>query len=415
MLAHWIWLATRSGLKAGQVMALLNRFSGPEELYYADLDSCGDLHLSAQMRKTLQDKDLSEAERILGICRAEKIHILTIRDAQYPSRLKNIADPPVVLYYKGILPDFDAEVAIGIVGTRKASAYGLTIAKRMGYEIGKCGGIVVSGGAYGIDGLAMRGALSAGDSVVGVLGCGVDIVYPPSNGSLFADLQENGCLISEFPPGTAPLPYHFPMRNRIISGLCNGVLVIEAPKKSGALITADLALQQGRDVFAVPGNIGVESAEGSNALLKDGATPVTCGWDVLEEYAVRYPGKIRKYEPALHLKATAEELEQQAASHSAKVAQERLEPGIHRDEKASRDKKGIDKEECPPYIDGSDIPGLTEQERVLVDILKAGERSIDALTEASGLSSSAFMAALTMLEMKGIVMSLPGKRVAIKK
>lgn len=414
MLVHWIWLATRPVLSEADKAMLLRHFGGPEELFYADLDTCRELNLPDKKMNALKDKALSEAEAIQADCRRKQIRIVTFRDAGYPAKLRGIADPPLVLYYKGMLPDFDSLPVIGVVGTRKASAYGLTVAKRMGYQIGKCGALLVSGGADGIDGLAMRGALSAGAPVVGVLGCGVDIVYPPTNGSLFADVQSSGCLISEYPPGVPPLGFHFPRRNRIISGLSDGVLVVEAPKRSGALITANQALQQGRTVFAVPGNIGVKSTEGSNALLKDGAVPVTCGWDVLAEYEARYPGKLHRYDKALQMRVTEDELQEQAVDSVAKVAQNPILPGEKQGKKRHSDKKGIDKAEQPPYIDGSDMPELTPQEQTLVDLLRDGEKSIDALAEASGMPSALFMAAMTSLELQGVVVSLPGKRAAIK-
>ena len=180
-----------------------------------------------------------------------------------------------------------------MVGTRHASPYGMTTAKKMGYQITKCGGIVVSGMAYGIDGMAMKGALTAGAPVVGILGCGAEMVYPPSNRPLFSDVENYGCIMSEFPPGTPPVKWNFPKRNRIISGMSCGVLVVEAPEKSGALITARCAADQGRDVFVVPGNIDVPTFVGSNRLLRDGAIAVSSGWDILSEYQMQFPDKIR--------------------------------------------------------------------------------------------------------------------------
>ena len=282
MLVHWIWLAHLPGLSDRMKLALLQQFQDPEEIYFADSGAFDHVDgMSAEIKQALTDRDLSRSEKILEACHKEQIHLLTFRDAAYPVRLKNIPDPPVLLYYRGVLPDFDGNPVIGVVGTRKASAYGLTTAKRMGYQIGRCGGILVSGMAYGIDSMAMSGALTAGAAVVGVLGCGADIVYPPSGKGLFRDTERYGCILSEFAPGTPPLAFHFPKRNRIIAGLSCGVLVVEAPEKSGALITARQALDQGRDVFAVPGNIDVPSLAGSNQLLRDGAIPVFSGWDVL--------------------------------------------------------------------------------------------------------------------------------------
>ena len=182
MLLHWIWLAHRPGVSDRMKISLLAHFRDPEDIYFADGESYRHVPgVTAEAAAGLEDKDLSSSGKILEDCRREKIHMLTYRDAAYPSRLKATADPPVLLYYKGQLPDFDGQPVIGVVGTRKASAYGLQTAKRMGYQISKCGGIVVSGLAYGIDAMAMSGALTAGQPTVGVLGCGADIVYPQSN------------------------------------------------------------------------------------------------------------------------------------------------------------------------------------------------------------------------------------------
>ena len=186
MLLHWIWLAHRPGLSDRGRAALLQRFQDPEDIFYADRKTLAEVEgLSGTGLEALGDKSLDEAQSILKICRDKKLGILTFQDAAYPRRLRNISDPPAVLYYKGQIPDLESCPAIAVVGTRKASAYGLTTAKRMGYQIARCGGIVVSGMAYGIDGMATAGALTAGSPAVGVLGCGVDVVYPMSNRSLF--------------------------------------------------------------------------------------------------------------------------------------------------------------------------------------------------------------------------------------
>ena len=269
MQLHWIWLATRAGLSDRGRMALLQRFADAEDIYYADAQGYTSVEgLSQDALAALLDKSLVAAEQIVRDCRREDIQILTWQDALYPKRLKSIADPPVVLYYKGRMPEVDALPAVAVVGTRDASAYGLSAAKRLGYQIAACGGLLVSGAASGVDSLAMRGALSADATVIGVLGCGADVVYPASNRALYADTARQGCLLTEFPPGTPPIGWNFPKRNRIISGLCCGVLVVEAPEKSGALITARAAADQGRDVFVVPGNIDVPTCVGSNALLR---------------------------------------------------------------------------------------------------------------------------------------------------
>ena len=232
MLEYWIWLAQTSDLPEKEKVALVKQSQSPEDIYFA-------------RRKSQTEDDLSDARKILEDCRRLEIQIVTFSDADYPFRLRHIPDPPMVLYYKGKLPDFENDPAIGIVGTRKASTYGLQTARQLGYQIGKCGAVVVTGMAYGIDAMAASGALTAGQCVVGILGCGADVVYPKSNKELFRKTEQCGCLISEFAPGTPPLRYNFPKRNRIISGLSDGVLLVEAPEGSGALITARRALERG--------------------------------------------------------------------------------------------------------------------------------------------------------------------------
>lgn len=418
MLAHWIWFAHRPGLSDRAKAALLEHFRDPEDVFFADSQAYDHLDfLTPEGREALRDKNLTPAEEILDCCGWKRLHILTYQDAAYPTRLKNIPDPPMVLYYKGQLPDFDGLPLIGVVGTRKASAYGLTTAKRMGYQIGKCGGVVVSGMAYGIDGMAMSGALTAGAMAVGVLGCGADVVYPASNRALFADVSRYGCLLSEFPPGTQPAKWNFPKRNRIISGLCNGVLVVEAPEKSGALITARLAAEQGRDVFAVPGNIDLPSFVGSNRLLRDGAIMVSSGWDVLSEYVGLYPDKLTQDAQVPQMQAYPDEVlrGREPEEPMPKVAQELEKPRKNQDLKKNLDKKVIDKESATSYSDvDRSRPPLTKEEELVAAALKQGERLVDDVIAETGLTTGKLLAALTMLELKGVVQRLPGKRVRLR-
>lgn len=419
MLVHWIWFAHRPGLSDRMKLRLLQHFQDPEDLYFADSGAADLIEgLTPEAKEGLQDKNLTLAEEILEVCRRERIHLLTFRDAGYPARLKNIADPPVLLYYKGTLPDFDGSPVIGVVGTRKASVYGLTVAKRMGYQIGKCGGIVVSGMARGIDAMAMSGAMTAGAGVVGVLGCGADIVYPLSNRPLFQDTEDRGCILTEFPPGTPPVHYHFPKRNRIIAGLSCGVLVVEAPERSGALITARQALDQGRDVFVVPGNIDVPSFEGSNQMLRDGAIAVFSGWDVVSEYAALYPDRVCKDTSPSHQTAYPDEVRDAAETEKApaKVAQKPRLPEKKETKKEKCHKKVIDKPESSPYIDVNDtLPKLSAEEAQIVSTLRQGERLVDDIIAETGMTTGKLLALLTMLELKGVIRRLPGKRVSIKK
>jgi len=411
MLVHWIWLATRHNVSDRMKVELLRHFRDPEEIYYAGKDTFRIVEgLTDEAFAALQDKSLEKSEWVLHQCKNENLSILTFQDAAYPARLKNISDPPVVLYYKGRLPDFDGSPLIGVVGTRQASPYGLTAAKRLGYQIARCGGTVVSGMAKGIDSMAMSGALTAGGTVVGVLGCGADMVYPPSNKDLFADTANYGCILSEFIPGTPPLGRNFPRRNRIISGLSCGVLVVEAPEKSGALITANQALEQGRDVFVVPGNIDVPTFVGSNRLLRDGAIAVSSGWDILSEYEAIYPDKICRENGKVHLTVYPDEV-----AKSAKVAQKAEIPKKDTAGKQKIDKKVIDKEPQPSYSDvNKDLSAHTPEERALITALLSGERLVDDVIAEIGLPTAKVLSMLTIMEIKGIIRRLPGKRIALK-
>ena len=408
MVQHWIWLAERKALNDMTKLALLERFGDPEQIYFAREADYEGLELTEKEVQSLRDKDLKSVQEILDECRKKKIHVLTFHDSGYPRKLKNIPDPPIVLYYKGTLPDLDGTPVIGVVGTRKASAYGLQTARRLGYQIARCGGIVVSGLAKGIDAQAMLGALAADAGVVGVLGGGADVVYPRENRALFADTEDYGCLLSEYPPGTRPFPQNFPHRNRIISGMSDGVLVVEAPQKSGALITANRAADQGRDVFVVPANVGVETSVGSNGLLRDGGIAVGCGWDILSEYESRYPGKVTEFHDGV--------LREEPRQGMVKVAQ-KTEKFTKKSNKEPLDqKKPIDNGENAPYIDLTKIlPGLSETEQAIVGQLRSGQKLVDDLIAETSLAAPMVLASLTVLEVKGIVRRLPGRFVELSR
>lgn len=418
MIVHWLWLSTRHHISDRVKVELVRHFQDPEAVYFADSDSFDQIEgLTEEGKAALSDKNLQEAEKILRDCQKENLGILTYQDAAYPARLKNISDPPLVFYYKGRLPDFDGSPLIGVVGTRKASAYGMNAAKKLGYQIARCGGIVVSGMAYGIDGMATRGALTAGTPAVGILGCGADVVYPLSNKGLFADMEQYGCLLSEFIPGTPPIGRNFPKRNRIISGLSCGVLVVEAPEKSGALITAQLALEQGRDVFVVPGNIDVDTFVGSNRLLRDGAIAISSGWDIMSEYELQFPEKIRKFDAPMRQKADDmnPEFSAQTEKIQPKVAQKPKLLGKNKVSKQKTNKKVIDNEADSPYSDLEDkLPPLLIDEQKIVSALTKEPRPVDDVIAETGMPTAKMLAALTLLQVKGIVKQHPGKRISLK-
>lgn len=411
MLIHWIWYATLPGMNEQEKVELLQHFHDPEDIFFTEEDNLAQVEgLTADGVKVLLNRDLTQAREILQECTDQQIELLTYRDEAYPVRLKSISNPPLVLYYQGRLPDFDRLPLIGVVGTRKASGYGLSTAKRMGFQIARCGGTVVSGAANGIDTMALQGALLAGGTVIAILGCGVDVVYPASNRRLYEDIRRSGCLISEFPPGTPPYKWNFPKRNRNISGISCGVLVVEAPKKSGALITARHAREQGRDVFVTTGNVGVETCAGSNDLLRSGAVYADCGWDVVSEYEGLFPDKIHRDDVSAEQALRQDTLEKPMA----KVAQNSTFSGKKPASKTNKEKKVIDNGANTPYSDLKDKwISLTAEEQAVLEQVQ-GECLVDDIIAASGLPAGVVLGALTMLEVKGAVTRLPGRRVCRK-
>ena len=401
MLLYWIWFAQLNKVSALQKQVLLRHFRDPEDIYHSDSLGLTSVEgMSESTLRRLEEKDLTPARRILQECEQKGIGILTCHDRAYPNRLRNTVDAPVLLYYKGELPDWDRQPVIGIVGTRKASSYGMGTAARFGKQIATCGALVISGGASGIDTMAMKGALEAQRPVVAVLGCGVDVVYPSQNRDLFERVTEDGCLLSEYPPRTSALSWHFPDRNRIITGISNGLLVVEAPERSGALISARCALDQGREVFAVPGNVGVDSCAGSNALLQDRALPALSGWDVVKEYQQFWPDTVQK---------------RQAEYTGKSVLSVAQKPRPLLSDGNRNDKKAIDKEEKSTYsVLNSDMAALSETEQAVLALITQEPVPTDEVIAQTGLSAGAVKGVLTRLAIKGLTVNLPGGRVSLK-
>ncbi len=418
-LKYWVWFAQKQSIKIRSKLAILKYFGTPENVYFAEQDDYKDLILNgivfADDVKDLMRKNLVEARQLLRSCDESGVDILTVADAAYPTRLKNIYDPPLVIYVKGKLPTIDEEAAIAIVGTRRATDYGLLTAERIGYEIARVGGLVVSGLAEGIDSAAARGALRGGGKVIGVLGCGVDVVYPAFNWRLYEDVKTVGALVSEYPPGTRPSRSAFPARNRIMSGLSVAVAVVEAPARSGALITASLAMDQGRDVYAVPANVDAVTCQGSNALLREGALVALSGEDIIAPYIYMFPDRLDS--------KGGRELAKLSDAGAANLI-ERTKNGQNKPEKsektekpekaenvsaASQDmtKKAVDNSEDEDYILISSLE-LTEEQAKIVSILDR-QLHIDQIIEKSGLSAQQVMSALTELTIEGAVSQETGK------
>ena len=289
----WLSLLTVPGSKS--VCRLIEAFDNDTQKIYeaTEEEYLAVKGVTPALAKSLCDKDLKKALNTMHFCQKHHVNLLPFDHPNYPKRLRRLPDFPILLYYRGTLPDIDNEVAIATVGTRKITEYGQQNGYVISRDLARSGVIVVSGMASGIDTVCHRGALDALGHTIAVLGCGIDVVYPKQNADLMEEIASNGTVITEYAPGTPPSGYNFPKRNRIISGLSLGTLVVEADVKSGAMITANYAKEQGRDIFAMPGNVGEMNSLGTNQLIKQGARMVTGALDILKEYELLFPQKIR--------------------------------------------------------------------------------------------------------------------------
>ena len=382
-LKYWVWLSCIGNVRPLAKYRLVEALGGPEKVFFAEEEKLSSVDgVMPGEAKRLMDKSMEKASRVLSFCEEHHITILTLQDAAYPERLRNISDPPVVLYIWGKLPPVDECAAIAVVGTRNATPYGLKMAAQMGRELAQKGAVVISGLAAGCDSAAQEAALLAGGISVGVLGTAIDEVYPAKNRRMFEDVKIRGALVSEYAPGMRTYPSDFKARNRIITGLSLGVVVVEAPLRSGTRNTVEHALSQGRDVFAVPGNADAAACAGCNDLLSQGAIVARCGEDVLAEYGHRYD----------------------------LVLPESTNIPI---------KKEIDKANDIVYIDLIDsvdeLENLPTVQRKVLSVMTRPDMHADEIIEAAELSAPETLAALTMLQVTGYVTQGAGKRYTRKK
>jgi DNA processing protein len=336
--------------------ALLEAFGSLDDIFSASLP---DLRSVEGIGKVTADRIVNwerhfSPEDEYKKARDRGAKIITAEDDEYPVLLKEIFDPPLVLYVRGKITNTER---VAVVGTRRASIYGQQSAEKLGRGLVGFGLIVVSGMARGIDTAAHRGALAGGGKTIAVLGCGVDYVYPPENGKLMEEIVSNGAVVSEFPMGTKPYRQNFPRRNRIVSGMSRGVVVVEAPQRSGAIITVDFALEQGRDVYAVPGKVDSLTSQGTNWLIKQGAKLVDNAEDIAEDFGI-------------------------SAKNSAGAGGP--EPG-------------------------DSVSSLNPDERKVHELLSSDPVHIDEIAEKLEMSISKVSVILLSLEMKKFVKQLPGK------
>lgn len=374
----WLWLSLKDNLGNKRILRLLETFETPVQLFQMDSKILAARRdLTEEEIQTLSDKDLSYAKRVKALCRENGIRILTYDSDLYPNKLKQIPDPPCVLYiYSRERINLNDKLCIAMVGNRLMTEYGRCAAVDIAKGLAAAGVVVVSGMARGIDGAAHSGALSAGGLTVAVLGCGLDIAYPPEHADLMETIGKNGMVISEYPPNTPPLAHHFPARNRIISGLCDGVVVVEAPEKSGALITAEYALQQGRDVFAVPGDITRGHSRGANNLIRQGAILISSAIDILTEYQDVYINTLKAYMSSVD---------------------------DHDGENAPTEAANVEPSQDDRY------DGLSETAKMIVGKLSLTPIHFDQLLQMTNLTADALSGELMLLEIGGFVKTLPGK------
>ena len=358
---YYIWLASALGYASPKAKALSTLYGSLKEFYEGGeaewrlSGMLGNKEISA-----LAETPLSDADETIARCEELGISVVALDDPAYPEKLRNISDPPAVLYVDGELPDLSKRLSIAMVGTRNATVYGKMTSHVIAGSLAKVGVIVVSGGALGIDSLSHTGALEAGGTTLCVLGCGINFPSLTSNRKMRKDISKSGAVISEYPPDYPPGRFTFPARNRVISGLSDGVVVVEAGTKSGSLITARLAAEQGRDVFAVMGNITSPYSQGTNALIKDGAIPVTDFTDITSNY------------PAFGIVAEPDDI---------------VEDIPHR-------RTDID---------------ISDNARAVYRCITAEPVHIDNIASASGLMMSTVLRAVTELELEGLIKAEKGR------
>ena len=393
---YWLWLSSAVAAPKTKKLILTHYDGDPMRAFFAPRGEFAAIEgVNANDLDDLERRDPARADRILAECDRQGITVLSLQDALYPQRLRNIYAPPAVLYVKGRLPDVDNEAAIAVVGTRKATPYGIKMGRRLGYELTRCGGLVVSGLTAGIDAAGAEGALRAGGGCIGVLGT----PHECEKGRLAQDVAAVGAVVSEYPPGTAPVNSYFRARNRITAGLSVGVVVVEAPEKSGTRLFAAEAAEQGKELFAVPGNADAENCAGSNAILKEGAKPVTDGWEILCEFEGLFPGKLRR--PG----KTAPEPDFAPEENAADAPQIRQSPP----------KKVVDKEKPSDYIDlQTQLKNLNEDQLKIISAITAPQTHVDDIIEKTGLSPARTLAGLTLLQLRGFVRQESGKRFSLK-
>lgn len=397
---YWIWLSEALG-QGEKTLELISYYNwNAEEIYKASVRDIFSLGIyTLQKVKKFKAYPLEKAEKSFNDAVSTGIKIITPQSEFFPAPLKKIDNAPLVLYLRGDESVLKNELSISVVGAREASDYGCAVAKALSSALAAKGFTIVSGGARGIDSEAHFGALEEGGKTICVMGCGLNANYLAEMNPMREKISENGVVISEYPPKSPASRTTFPVRNRIISALTLGTIVVEAGERSGSLITARLALEQGKDVFAVPGDLVHSSFLGTNRLIRDGAIPVFSPNDILEEYYSEYYDKIVD-----KTRFPDDEIIRRAQKYLLKPKQETAEK-ISANVNEKKEKREAVKREVPDY--------LTEEAKKIYAVLTNEPTHVDLLSEQSGLTVAQTLSALTELEVYSLVTALSGRRYTI--
>lgn len=416
---YWIWLQSALGAGA-RTDELLSYFGDPENMYSAGSNEWRLSGLLTQSKiEKLKSTTPSETKAIFDECSKNGYKIITPADGCFPERLKKLNDMPLVLYVYGDFTVLGDELSIGIVGTRNASAYGTQTAQKLSYFLAKAGFTVMSGGALGIDSEAHAGAMLAKGRTAAVLGCGLSVKYLMENASLRRAIARHGCLVSEYQPMQTASKTTFPIRNRLISAMTLGTVVIEAGKKSGSLITADRALEQGKDLFAVPGDIVRSSFDGTNLLISQGAKPVFSVADILSEYEYKY-GDLIDFSVCNERLGDIEYVDFRNYKKNKsvqkgevkKTPEESLRQKPVPDEKTVKNKTKTEIKAIKPTAK-KEISGVSKEALAVYEVLTNDETHIDDIVRKSGLSMKEVLPALSELELEGVAEQFSGKHYAL--
>ena len=414
-LVYWIWLSLACTPDTSTFHKLIDSYDDAREIYDApdrEIRACVGSKVSDCT--ALNNKDLTRAEQIYNFCKSKGVGIITYTDEAFPESLRDIPTPPVLLYYRGKLPDFNKGFRTAIVGTRSLTEYGRNNAFKLGYDLGCVGATVVSGMAIGIDSVALAGAIAAGAPTIAVIGSGIDVCYPAVHLKLAREIVKNGCIFTEYAPGTKPDKFNFPRRNRIISGLCAATVVVEGKESSGSMITARHAKAQGRAVYAFPGNVGADGSQCTNLLIKNGANLCTCAEDIIRAFEKEYLGVMNpfllKEKPHVNMMDVLRDFQVSAVTPTDDIF---IVPKIPKHNKLAK-QEAPTVQECAVQAEENLMPEMPEFDAELLKLYKKiplnGECSVESLTDDS-CNLRSVMRLLLKLEMGRFITMLPGDRV----